>query len=91
MLCLKRGGRIVTCGATSGPTVNLDIRFLFARQLSISGCYMGSKSELLKILELIESGRLKPVVDSVFPLVDAVAAQTKMLERKQFGKIVLVP
>ncbi len=91
MLCLKRGGRIVTCGATSGPTVSLDIRFLFAKQLSISGCYMGSRSELLKILKLIESCRLKPVVDSVFPLKDAVAAQTKMLERKQFGKIVLVP
>jgi NADPH:quinone reductase-like Zn-dependent oxidoreductase len=91
MLCLKRGGRIVTCGATSGPTVSLDIRFLFAKQLSISGCYMGSRSELLKILNLIESGRLKPVVDSVFPLEDAEAAQTKMLDRKQFGKIVLVP
>ncbi len=91
MLCLKRGGRIVTCGATSGPTVSLDIRFLFAKQLSISGCYMGSRSELLKILKLVESGRLKPVVDSVFPLKDAVAAQTKMLDRKQFGKIVLVP
>lgn len=91
MLCLKRGGRIVTCGATSGPTVILDIRFLFAQQLSISGCYMGSRSELLKILNLIESGRLKPVVDSVFPLEDAEAAQTKMLDRKQFGKIVLVP
>jgi NADPH:quinone reductase-like Zn-dependent oxidoreductase len=91
MLCLKRGGRIVTCGATSGPTVSLDIRFLFAKQLSISGCYMGSRSELLKIMNLIESGKLKPVVDSVFPLEDAVAAQTKMLDRKQFGKIVLVP
>ena len=52
---------------------------------------MGSRSELMKILKLIESGRLKPVVDSVFPLKDAVAAQTKMLDRKQFGKIVLVP
>jgi NADPH:quinone reductase-like Zn-dependent oxidoreductase len=91
MLCLKRGGRVVTCGATSGPTVSLDIRFLFAQQLSISGCYMGSRSELLKVLALVESGKLKPVVDSVFPLEDAVAAQTKMLDRKQFGKIVLVP
>ncbi len=91
MLCLKRGGRIVTCGATSGPTVSFDLRFLFARQLSISGCYMGSRRELLMVHELIESGRLKPVVDSVFPLEDAVAAQTKMLDRKQFGKIVLVP
>jgi NADPH:quinone reductase-like Zn-dependent oxidoreductase len=89
--CLKRGGRIVTCGATSGPTVSFDLRFLFARQLSISGCYMGSRKELMDVLRLIESGRLKPVVDSVFPLADAAAAQTKMLDRKQFGKIVLVP
>ncbi len=91
LLCLKRGGRIVTCGATSGPTVSFDLRFLFAKQLSISGCYMGSRKELMDVLRLIESGRLKPVVDSVFPLADAAAAQTKMLDRKQFGKIVLVP
>ena len=89
--CLKRGGRIVTCGATSGSTVSFDLRFLFAKQLSISGCYMGSRKELMDVLRLIESGRLKPVVDSVFPLADAAAAQTKMLDRKQFGKIVLVP
>jgi len=89
--CLKRGGRIVTCGATSGSTVSFDLRFLFAKQLSISGCYMGSRKELMDVLRLIESGRLKPVVDSVFPLADAAAAQTKMLNRKQFGKIVLVP
>ncbi len=91
LLCLKRGGRIVTCGATSGPTVSFDLRFLFAKQLSISGCYMGSRKELMDVLRLIESGRLKPVVDSVFPLKDAAAAQTKLLDRKQFGKIVLVP
>ncbi len=52
---------------------------------------MGSRRELISIMRLIESGRLKPVVDSIFPLSDAVAAQTKMLDRKQFGKIVLVP
>ncbi len=91
LLCLKRGGRIVTCGATSGSTVSFDLRFFFAKQLSISGCYMGSRKELLDVLRLIELGRLKPVVDSVFPLKDAAAAQTKMLDRKQFGKIVLVP
>jgi NADPH:quinone reductase-like Zn-dependent oxidoreductase len=91
LLCLKRGGRLVTCGATSGPTVTFDLRFLFAKQLSVSGCYMGSRRELISIMRLIESGRLKPVVDSVFPLTEAVAAQTKMLDRKQFGKIVLVP
>ena len=91
LLCLKRGGRLVTCGATSGPTVTFELRFLFAKQLSVSGCYMGSRRELISIMRLIESGRLKPVVDSVFPLTEAVAAQTKMLDRKQFGKIVLVP
>ncbi len=91
LLCLKRGGRLVTCGATSGPTVNFNLRLLFSKQLSISGCYMGSRRELISIMRLIESGRLKPVVDSVFPLVDAVSAQTKLLDRKQFGKIVLVP
>ena len=53
---------------------------------------MGSRSELLKVLELVESGRLKPVVDSVFPLKDAGGSpKRKMLKRKQFGKIVLVP
>src|SRR3989338_8664207 len=91
LLCLKRGGRIVTCGATSGPTVSFDLRFLFAKQLSISGCYMGIRKDLLEVLTLMELGRLKPVVDSVFHLKDAAAAQTKMLDRKQFGKIVLVP
>jgi NADPH:quinone reductase-like Zn-dependent oxidoreductase len=91
LLCLKRGGRIVTCGATSGSTVSFDLRFLFAKQLSISGCYMGSRKDLLEVLTLVELGKLKPVVDSVFPLEDAAAAQTKMLDRKQFGKIVLVP
>ncbi len=89
--CLRRGGRIVTCGATSGPTVNIDLRFLFVKQLSISGCYMGSRKELMEVLRLVESGRLKPVVDSVFPLKDAAAAQIKMMDRKQFGKIVLAP
>jgi len=91
LLCLKRGGRLVTCGATSGPTVNFDLRFLFAKQLSVSGCYMGSRRELITIMKLIESGKLKAIVDSVFPLEDAVTAQAKMLDRKQFGKIVLVP
>jgi NADPH:quinone reductase-like Zn-dependent oxidoreductase len=89
--CLGRGGRIVTCGATSGPAVNIDLRFLFVKQLSISGCYMGSRKELMEVLRLVESGRLKPVVDSVFPLKDAATAQIKMMDRKQFGKIVLIP
>ncbi len=91
LLCLKRGGRLVTCGATSGTAVNIDLRSFFVKQLSISGCYMGSRKELMEVLRIVESGRLKPLVDSIFQMKDAVLAQTRMIERKQFGKIVLVP
>ncbi|MGR3310775.1 MAG: zinc-binding dehydrogenase [Candidatus Brocadiales bacterium] len=86
---LSKGGRLVTCGATSGPIVEVDLRFLFVKQLSILGSYMGSRKELLDVLKLIEEGKLKPVIDTIFPLKDAVKAQECMLDRKQFGKIVL--
>lgn len=87
--CLAKGGRMVVCGATSGPQVAVDIRFLFMKQHAIIGCYMGSKKELLDVLDLMESGRLKPVIDSTFPLKDAASAQQKMINRENFGKIVL--
>jgi NADPH:quinone reductase-like Zn-dependent oxidoreductase len=87
--CLTKGGRMVVCGATSGPTATLDIRFLFMKQHAIIGCYMGSKKELLDVLSLVEGGRLRPVIDSIFPLKEASAAQQKMLNRENFGKIVL--
>lgn len=87
--CLARGGRMVVCGATSGPTSNIDIRFLFMKQHTIIGCYMGSKKELLDVLNLVELGRLRPVIDSTFPLKEAQEAHQKMLNRENFGKIVL--
>ncbi len=87
--CLAKGGRMVVCGATSGPTSTIDIRFLFMKQHAIIGCYMGSKKELMDVLNLVELGRLKPVIDSIFPLKEASAAHQKMLERENFGKIVL--
>jgi NADPH:quinone reductase-like Zn-dependent oxidoreductase len=88
---LVRRGRLVTCGATSGPLVNLDLRFLFVRQLSIFGSYMGGMKEFRAVLRLLRRGKLRPVVDKVFPLKDAREAQARMLERKNFGKIVLTP
>lgn len=88
---LARKGRLVTCGVTSGPLVNLDLRFLFIRQLSIFGSYMGGRQELGKVIRRVERGRFKPVVDQVFPLREAREAHERMLERKNFGKIVLVP
>lgn len=86
---LARGGRLVTCGATTGPEVKLDLRFLFSRQLTIKGSYMGTRAELLEAAALIGRGLVKPVVDRVFPLKEARAAQEWMLDRKVFGKIVL--
>ncbi len=86
---LCRGGRLVTCGATSGPKVEIDIRYLYSKQLSILGSYMGSLSELYKVLELAEKGLLKPTLDQVFPLKEAASAHRRMESRQNFGKIVL--
>jgi len=86
---LAKRGRLVTCGATSGGQVPIDLRFLFVRQYSILGCYMGGRKELDSVLRLLERGHLKPVVDSILPLSQARNAQARMLARKNFGKIVL--
>ena len=88
---LARGGRLVTCGATTGPTVSLDLRHLFARQLTLHGSYMGAKPELLAAAAHFFEGRLSPVVDRVYPLKDAVEAHRRLEGREQFGKIVLSP
>jgi len=86
---LAVGGRLVTCGATTGPEGKIDIRYLFSRNLSILGTYMGSKAELFAVLELVGRGLLKPVIDCVMPLAQAAAAQERLEKREQFGKIVL--
>ena len=86
---LTHGGRLVTCGATTGPEGLTDIRFVFARQLQILGSFMGSKGELLALLPFVEAGKLKPVVDRVLPLDQAAQAHRIMEERRFFGKLVL--
>ncbi|MEE9173008.1 MAG: zinc-binding dehydrogenase, partial [candidate division NC10 bacterium] len=86
---LVAGGTLVTCGATSGPIAETDIRYLFMRQLRIQGAYMGSKGDLMRILPLVEAGKLKPVVDQVLPLAEAAQAHRVLEERRQFGKVVL--
>jgi NADPH:quinone reductase-like Zn-dependent oxidoreductase len=88
---LRPGGRLVTFGATTGRETSVDIRQVFWNQISILGTTMGSPREFAAMLQLYEAGRLKPVVDSVFPLRDAPAAHRRMDEGQQFGKIVLVP
>jgi NADPH:quinone reductase-like Zn-dependent oxidoreductase len=88
---LARGGRLVTCGATTGHKAGIDLRHLFARQLSLVGSYMGAKPELLEAAALFFAGRLRPVIDSVVPLSEAASAHQRLEDRAQFGKIVLKP
>jgi NADPH:quinone reductase-like Zn-dependent oxidoreductase len=86
---LARGGRLVTCGATTGREGAIDLAVLFSRQLSILGSYMGTKSELLRAAQCFFAGQLKPIVDLTFPLREAAAAHRRLEQSKQFGKIVL--
>jgi NADPH:quinone reductase-like Zn-dependent oxidoreductase len=86
---LAPSGRLVTCGATTGFDAKIDLRFLFSRQLSLLGSYMGTKSELQTVMKLVAAGRLKPVVDCTFPLSACAQAHTYLEQGKQFGKVVL--
>jgi len=86
---LAPGGRLVTCGATTGYDAKVDLRFLFSRQLSLLGSYMGTKSELHTVMKLVAAGKLKPIVDRVFPLSEAAAAHSYLEAGSQFGKVVL--
>lgn len=87
---LTRGGRLVTCGATTGHEAGLDLRVLFVRQISLLGSYMGRKAELLRAARFFFAGDLRPIVDRTFPLAEAADAQRRLEAREQFGKIVLV-
>ncbi len=86
---VARGGRIVTCGATTGYEAVTDIRYVFAREVTIFGSYMGGAGELLRVLELFKQRRLRPVVDMSMPLSRARDAQARMERSEHFGKIVL--
>ncbi len=86
---LAKGGRLITCGATTGSEVKLDLRYVYSRQFTIKGSYMGTRAELAKAAELVGQKRLIAVIDRTYPLREARAAQELMLSRKFFGKIVL--
>ena len=86
---LASGGRLVTCGATTGHQAALDLRHLFARQLSLLGSYMGTFADLRSAAELLFNGRVRPAIDEVFPLDQAAEAQRRLEHKDQFGKIVL--
>ncbi len=86
---LKRGGRLVFFGTTTGSEAEIDIRYIFVREIALQGVYMGSRADLFKISELFERGLLKPVVDRVFDLREAPEAHRYLEESRHFGKVVL--
>ena len=88
---VRNGGRVVTCGATSGFTPQIDLRHVFFRQIEVLGSTMGSKADLLAVLGHIAAGRLRPVIHAVMPLAAAADAHRALEERAAFGKIVLTP
>jgi NADPH:quinone reductase-like Zn-dependent oxidoreductase len=90
ILCLKRGGRLVTCGATSGFDARTDLRHVFYRHLTILGSMMGSKADLLAAMKFIENGQIRAVIDRTLPLAEASKAHELMEDRAQFGKLVLI-
>jgi len=86
---LARGGRLVTCGATSGPKPEEDIRRIFAKQITIYGSTMGTRNDWERVTGLLAAGVLRPVIDRTFSLEQAAAAQERMERAEQFGKLVL--
>ena len=87
--CLVKGGRYVTCGATSGFELKTDFRLVFFKSLSILGSTMGGGHELETVLSLVASGRLRPIVDRVFRLEQVAEAHRRLAAREVFGKVVL--
>lgn len=89
LAALARGGRLVTCGATAGANPSTDLRRVFWNNLRILGSTLGSREEFRQMLSFMRNARIRPILDQLFPLKEARAAQQRMEEGKQFGKIVL--
>lgn len=86
---LAKGGRLVTCGATTGAEVLTDLRYVYNRELTVYGSFMAGMGELLEVVRLFEKGRLRTVIDSTYDLRDAARAQDRLESGSHFGKVVL--
>ena len=87
--CLAKGGRLVTCGATTGPRAVTDVRRLFWNQYTILGSTLGNAAEYAAVVRVLSSGALRPQVDSIYPLADARAAFERLARGEQLGKVVV--
>ena len=88
---LKRGGRYASSGAIGGPLVNLDLRTMYLKDLTLIGCTAWDKPVFPQLISYIESNRIQPLVAKTFPLADIAHAQQEFLEKKHVGKFVLIP
>jgi NADPH:quinone reductase-like Zn-dependent oxidoreductase len=88
---LAPGGRLVTCGATTGYDARVDLRFLFSKQWSLLGSFMGTMGELHQVLKFVFRKQVRPVIDRVYPLAGIREAHVRLENKEQFGKIVVVP
>jgi NADPH:quinone reductase-like Zn-dependent oxidoreductase len=88
---LKKGGRLVTVGNTSGPVFEFDNRLMFGKHLELIGSTMGSHSDYVEVMDLVFDGRLQPVIDTVYPLSEGLTALQRMQDGDLAGKLVLVP
>jgi len=91
MRCLARGGRLVTCGATTGGKVELNLHQMFFKNLEVIGNTMGRKGDLRRLLRVFDQGRLHPVLDRVLPMSQVAEAHRLLEARQTFGKVVLEP
>lgn len=89
--CLARGGRVVTCGATTGPKASVNLNLLFFKSLSLLGSTMGSLGDVHRCLALVASGALNPIVADVLPLAEVAEAHRRLEAREVYGNLVLVP
>lgn len=86
---LSAGGRLVTCGATTGFDAQVDLRYLFSKQWSLLGSFMGTMGELHQVLKFVFRKQLKPVIDRVYPLSEIREAHLRLERKEQFGKVIL--
>ena len=91
MRILGKGGRLVTCGATTGPKASFDIRYLFSKQLSVLGSTMGDVAAFDDCVTLVADRKIKPVVDRLFDLSEIKEAHTHLENGNQIGKVILKP
>ena len=86
---LRKGGRLLTVGNSAGPKFEIDNRYIFAKHLSILGSTMSNLEEFTAVMDLVVTGKLKPILDKTYPLQEAAAAQERLWQHENFGKITL--